>query len=50
MFSKMALYASSLYTLSTSPKIRVFFKNFKIFTPPLSDSSPAHAYGAWGHA
>ena len=27
MFSKMALYTSSLYTLSTSPKIRVFFKN-----------------------
>ena len=27
MFSKMALYTSSLYTSSTSPKIRVFFKN-----------------------
>ena len=27
MFSKMALYTSSLYTLSTSPKIRVFLKN-----------------------
>ena len=27
MFSKMALYTSSLYTLSTSPKIRVFFRN-----------------------
>jgi hypothetical protein len=25
MFSKMALYTSSFYTLSTSPKIRVFF-------------------------
>ena len=27
MFSKMALYTSSLFTLSTSPKIRVFLKN-----------------------
>jgi hypothetical protein len=27
MFSKMELYTSSLCTLSTSPKIRVFFKN-----------------------
>ena len=27
MFSKMELYTSSLCTLSTSPKFRVFFKN-----------------------
>ena len=27
MFSKMALYTSSFYTLSTSAKIRVFFRN-----------------------
>ena len=33
MFSKMALYTSSLYTLSTSPKIRVFFKNVWFMSP-----------------
>jgi hypothetical protein len=47
MFSKMALYTSSLYTLSTSPKIRVFFKNvwFMSLSPNQEFTCPSNKFG-----